>query len=207
MKVVISFNLIDLEKALEVASPIEAHADLFSLGPLLLYKYGIKAVERFHEAFPRMSLLVESQILVRPQQAVKLFSDAGADWISVMAGAGSRVIHTACSTAQDAGRKIILDLADANSVGQSALEAQGLGVKALSFHKSTIDDEGVSFHDRWDMIKGNTQLPIFVSAHISRENVGEVLGLNPSGIIIGSSVITTDDPQKEAEYFAELAKR
>ena len=207
MKLLIAFNLIDLEKALEVASRVEEHVDLFTIGPLLLYKYGIKAVERFHEAFPRKSLLVEAQILERPQQAVKLFSDAGADWISVMAGAGTSIIHTACSVAQDTGRKIILDLADANSLGQAALEAQGLGVKALAFHKSREEEEGSSFLDRWDMIKGNTHLPIFISSHISRDNVGDILSLDPAGIIIGSSVVLSENPKTEVAYFAELINR
>ena len=39
------------------------------------------------------------------------------------------------------------------------------------------------------MIQGNTKLPIFMASHISRDNVGEVLGLNPSGIILGSAVV------------------
>ena len=57
------------------------------------------------------------------------------------------------------------------------------------------------------MIQGNTKLPIFMSSHISRENVGEVLGLNPSGIILGSAVVNADNPLEEIIYFAELLKK
>ncbi len=206
MKLLVAFNLLDLESALSIARSIEQQVDLFTVGPLLLYKHGVAAVERFKEALPEIPLVVEAQILERPQESVNLFSDAGASWISVMAGAGQKVITTACSTARNKGTKIVLDLADASSVGQSALDAQRFGAVALSFHKPSVDDSRVPFIDRWHMVKGNTELPIFVSAHISRENVGEILGLEPSGIIIGSSVVQADNPLEEIKYFSELVK-
>ncbi len=206
MKLLIAFNSLDIEQALTVAALVEPHASMFTIGPLLIYKYGEQSVRRFKEAFPKKPLFVEAQILERPQETVKLFSKAGADLISVMAGAGKHTIHTASSTARNERTKIIIDLADAPSVGQSALEAKNLGAEALTFHKPSVDDGRVPFIDRWHMVKGNTSLPIYISAHISRENIGEVLGLEPSGIIIGSSIINASDPLKEATYFADLLK-
>ena len=206
MKLLVAFNLLDLETALSIARSIEKQVDLFTVGPLLLYKYGVTAVERFKEAIPNVPLLVEAQLIERPQETVELFSDAGVQWISVMAGAGQKVITTACSTARDKGTKIIIDLADASSVGQSALDAKRFGASALSFHKPSIDDSRVPFIDRWHMVKGNTELPVFISAHISRENVGEILELESSGIIIGTSIVTKENPLEETIYFSELVK-
>ncbi len=207
MKLLIAFNLLDIEQALSVASLVEPYASMFTIGPLLLHKYGEQAVKRFKEAFPEKQLLVEAQLLERPQETITLFANAGADWISVMAGAGSRIIQSACTTARDQGKKVIIDLADASSIGQAALDAKRFGASALSFHKPSVDDARVPFIDRWHMVKGNTSLPIFISAHISRENIGEVLGLEPSGIIIGTSVVTADDPVSEVTYFADLLKK
>ena len=206
MKLLISFNMLDIEQALTTAALVEPHASMFTIGPLLIYKYGEQAVKRFREAFPKKTLIVEAQLLERPQETVTLFSKAGADWISVMAGSDKRTIHTACATARNEKTKIVIDLADASSVGQSALEAKSLGAEALSFHKPSVEEGRVPFIDRWHMVKGNTTLPIFISAHISRENVGEVLGLEPSGIIIGSSIVNANDPLAEATYFADLLK-
>ncbi len=206
MKLLVSFNLLDLETALTIARSIEQQVDLFTVGPLLLHKYGVDAVKRFKEALPKVPLIAEAQVLEYPQEAISLFSDAGADWISVMAGAGPKVITTACSTARNKGTKIMVDLADASSAGQSALDAKRFGADALTFHRPSVDDDRVSFIDQWHMVKGNTELPIFVSAHVSRQNVGEILGLEPAGIIIGSSIVDKDNPLEEALYFSELIK-
>ena len=67
--------------------------------------------------------MAKAQILDRPAESVTLFTDAGADWISVLAGSGAETIHTATTTARDKGVKIMLDLADASSIGQNGLRS------------------------------------------------------------------------------------
>ncbi|QQR62863.1 orotidine 5'-phosphate decarboxylase [bacterium] len=52
MKMQISFDLTDLEKAIELAKNVESHADIFEIGTLLVYKYGIEAVKLFRETCP-----------------------------------------------------------------------------------------------------------------------------------------------------------
>lgn len=207
MKLLIAFNLLDIERALSVARSVKEFADFFVIGPLLIYKYGVAAVERFKEAVPDIPLIVEAQLLERPQETVKLFSDAGASWITVMAGTDATIITTAGSTARQENSNILLDLADAISVGQSARDAKRFGASALSMHRSSSGDSRTTFLDQWEMVKGNTELPVFISANISRDNVGEILGLEPAGIIIGTSIIRAEDPIEEAKYFAELIKK
>ncbi len=207
MKLLISFNVTDLDKALSIAADVAPYADTFTIGSLLLYTYGSHAVKQFRQAFPDKELFAEAHIVDHPKETTALLSKAGATYVSVMAGAGSPIIHAASSSARNNGSKVIIDLADASSVGQSALEAQRLGAFALTFHKPTVDEDRVPFIDQWQMVKGNTNLPIYLSAHISRKNVDEILALEPSGIIIGSSIIQADKPAEEAQYFADLIKK
>ncbi len=207
MKLLISFNILDLEKALTVAAIIEPHATMFVIGQLLIYKYGEESVKKFRAMFPEKLLMVKSQILERPAESVALFSKAGANWISVLAGAGAETIHTATTIAREKNTKIILDLADSRSIGQTALEADRLGAEALSVYKPSVEDSRAPFTDNWHMIQGNTKLPIFMASPISHENVSEVLGLNPAGVIIGSAVVNAEDPLKEITYFSQLLEK
>ena len=204
MKLQIAFDLLELDKALAIAREIEEYVDILEVGSLLIYKHGDNAVKQFKEAFPHKIILADAKIADRSKEAVTIFAQAGADWITVMAGTGRNVIHTACATAHDLGKKVMLDLIDASSLGQSALEAKSLGVDALLFHKPADDDAQLTFLDRWDMLRENTQLPIFVSAAITRENVNEIININPSGIIISKSVTNADNPKEEARYFNKL---
>ena len=54
------------------------------------------------------------------------------------------------------------------------------------------------------MIKGNTDLPIFVSAKINRQNVEDVIKVKPDGLVIGTSVVDADDPAEEIKFYKKI---
>src|SRR5690606_21136698 len=159
-----------------------------------LYKYGIVSVESFRQLLPQSTILVDAKISDRAKEAVTILAQAGADWITVMAGTTQHVIHSACTTAHNLNKKIMLDLLDASSLGQSALEAKGLGVDALLFHTPHDEEASLLFLDKWDIVRGNTNLPIFVSGKISRDIIDEILSIKPNGIIIGKSITEAANP-------------
>ena len=86
------------------------------------------------------------------------------------------------------------------------MEAKTLGVHALLVHRLHEENDFQLFAEKWEMIRGNTPLPIFVSGAINRDNVHEFLRLQPDGLVIGSSIIQADNPAQEAAYFAGLKK-
>lgn len=205
MKFQVSFDFIDLNKSLDVAADISEYIDIFEVGTILIYKHGVAAVEQFKNKFPHKKILADTKIADRGKEVVTLFANAGADWMTVIAGTGKNVIHTACTTAHDLGKKIMLDLVDASSIGQSAFEAKNLGVDSLLFHQA-YDEQETSVLDKWDMVKGNSDLPIFVAAKIDRASIEEFIKLIPDGIIIGRAITTAENPAQEAQYFSKLIK-
>jgi 3-hexulose-6-phosphate synthase len=208
MKLQIAFDLTDLDKALAVAELTEKYADIIEVGSLLIYKHGELAVRRFKEKFPQKTILADAKIADQGKEAITLFAQAGADWITVMAGTGRNVIHTVCTIAHELNKKVMLDLIDASSLGQSALEAKSLGADALLFHKPTpTEDEQIIFADRWEIVKGNTQLPVFITGNITRENVTELLSLGAAGLIVSRAITHATDPDQEAAYLESIMCR
>lgn len=199
----ISLDLPDLEKALSIAQEVEEYCDSFELGPLLLYRFGVHAVEQFRAQFSKKVLVADAKIVAHGRQATKMFVDAGADWITVMAGANKNVIHNTCTAAHESNKSVFLDLADACSLGQSALEAKSMGADALRIYKPYDETEPVKFLDVWDIVKGNTELPIYVGGKITRESIEKLVMLQPAGIIIGRAIIEAEQPKQEAEFFKD----
>lgn len=207
MKLQISFDLIDLDKAIAIGSEVAQYADIIEIGTILIYRHGIAAIERFKNTFPEKIILADTKIVDRGKEIAELFAQSGADWITVMAGTSQHVIHATTTAAHNANMKVMLDLIDSSTVGQSALEAKNLGADALLFHQPYSETESLLFLDKWDMIKGNTQLPIFVSAKINRNNVDKIVALRPDVIIVGLSITEAEDSAQEARYFADLVSR
>jgi 3-hexulose-6-phosphate synthase len=204
MKLQIAFDLIDLDKARTIALEVYDYADIIEVGSLLIYRYGDQAVRTFKELFPHKTILADSKIADRGKEAATIFCQAGADWITVLSGTGRSVIHAVTTTAHEYGKKVMLDLIDASSLGQSALEAKSLGVDALLFHRPAGSDEQLTFIDRWDMVKGNTTLPIFLSAAITPDNSSEIIAVKPSGIVVGTAITHADQPAEVAAYFRSI---
>lgn len=204
MKLQISFDILDLDKAIDIASSIEQYADIIEVGTVLIYHHGVEAVRRFKDRFPDKPIFADTKIVDRAKETTELFAQAGANWITVMAGTSPQTIHTATSAAHSANVKVMLDLIDSTSIGQTALEAKNLGADALLFHQPYSDETSPIFLDKWDMIKGNTNLPIAVSAKINRDSIDKVISLKPDIIVIGSAITDHQNSAEEAEYFSRI---
>lgn len=206
MKLQISFDNHSLQESLDIAKQVAPHADIIEIGTIPLYRHGKQIVEEFKKVCGNTPLLVDTKISDRGSKVVPIFSEVGAQWLTVMAGTSNTVIHATGTKAHQMNMRVMMDLLDAPSHGQSAMEAKNLGVDALLLHESYEDTDPLIFLDKWDLVKGNTSLPIFISAKINRDNVMQIIELKPDGLVIGESIVDADDPAQEAAYFAKLCK-
>lgn len=207
MKLQIAFDLLDLERCLSIAKEVEQYADRFEIGAPLLYMFGVTAIERFRAQFPKKILLAETQIVDHGKDITNICIKAGADWLTVMAGTDKHVIHSVCSTAGNTKKDVMLDLLDTNLLGQSAMDAKNLGVDAILFHKSHDEAQAFVSIDEWDIVRGNTNLPIYIGSGINKTNIEKVISLRPDGIIIGRAITEAKDAAQEAAYFHQIIKQ
>lgn len=206
MKLQISFDTTNLAQALDVAAQVADYTDILEVGTLLIYTHGSAAVEQFKQKFPRKLVMADGKIVDRGKDAVTMFASAGADWITVMAGTSKQVIHSACTTAANLNKKIMLDLVDSTSLAQSAMEAKNLGAHAILFHQPA-DEQDSLLLDKWELVKGNASVPVFVSAKINRDSIEQIMALKPDGIVIGRSITAAENPLQEAQFYYEMCSK
>ena len=204
MKLQISFDITDLNKALEIAVLVETFADIFEIGSSLIYKEGVKAVEEFKNKFPKKEIFADVKLVDRVEDIIKIYSDAGTDYISILAGTNNATIQNSSKIAHGLKTKIALDLVDAYSMGQSAMDAKALDIDLIIFHGPHETTQLTSLLEEWQNVRGNTNLPIFVAGNLNKNNIEQVIPLKPHGIIIGNAITEAENPTKEAEYFKKL---
>lgn len=207
MKLQISFDLTDIDKAIDLAKVVDQYADIFEIGMVLIYKYGISSVQQFREAFPYKKIVVDTKIVDRPKESVSIFGQLHIDMITVMAGATKDTIQSVSAYAQDAKMKTILDLLDTNSIGQAAMDAKTYGVDGLVIHNTHEEVDPMQLTEKWEMVRGNTQLPIFIGGKLNRDFLPIIHSLKPDGIIVGSAILKASDPQAEAAFFYEACQK
>ncbi len=207
MKLQISFDLTDLDKAILIAREVQEFTDILEIGTLLIYAHGVNALKRFREAFADATLLVNTKIVDRGKESATLFAKADSNWITVMAGTNKNVIHAACASAHEQNNKVMLDLIDSREHGQSALEAKNLGADALLLHQPYDSEKSLVFLEKWEMIRGNTELPIFISAPINRDTIENIIKIKPDGIILGRTIINAENPRQEAQFYHDICRK
>ncbi|MFA6527793.1 MAG: orotidine 5'-phosphate decarboxylase / HUMPS family protein [Candidatus Babeliales bacterium] len=201
MKLVISYNIPNLAKALELAQQTASYANIIGLGSALILKEGVHALTEFKTAFPSKELFVEAKIIEKAEECVTMFASAGASYLSLLAGAHTSVIKKAVTSAKNCGLKLALDLVDAPSMGQSALDAKMLGVNSIIAHRGQSQEEISYLENNWLSIAENTNLPLFISGKIDENSLQQVIDLKPFGIIIGSAIIKANNPVDKAKLF------
>ncbi len=201
LKLQISFELTSIEDAVAIAKDVAEFGDILEVGSLLLLSKGVRAIEAFRTEFPDHTLLADAKLCDRASDMVNLCVDAGANYVTVLAGTDNRTILRASDTAHNRGAKISLDLVDAYSMGQSARDAKSLGADIVLFHRSHDGGDVTKMTEQWQFTKGNTEVPIFISGNITKEKLDSVVTLGADGVVVGAAIVDADNPAEEAAFF------
>jgi 3-hexulose-6-phosphate synthase len=204
MKLQISYNFTDLDTALDIARKTADYADIIEVGPLLIYKEGINAIKQFKSSFSQKPIFANAKITESGQSAISMFAQAGASLISILAGISQNNTKKASDEAKKLDIDLVLDIIDIHNAGQFTLDAKQLGIDLLLIHNPSSTFDPAELSSQWQSIQGNTQLPLYITDKINRENIHQILSLKPQGIAIGSAITKADNPRLEAQYFKSL---
>ena len=204
MKLQISYDFTNLPQALEIAKKTAAFADIIEIGAPLLITQGIKAIEMFKNEFPDKPLVADAKLVDRVSDIIPVLTKAGATHITMLYGTSNSVIQKATSVAHKHNTKLILDLIDPETMAQASLDAQSLNVDLILFHYPHETSDLYTHIDQWETVRGNTDLPIFVSGRITREHLKEIKKLKPQGIVVGNIITHSNDPEEKAKSFKKI---
>lgn len=207
MKIHIVLDYLDYEKNYEIAHILKNEVDAFVVSNILLVRYGIEVLEKLRKEIPEKIVYVDTKIVDRPRELVGLFSQYGADWVSVMAGARQEITHAAASKAHDVGKKIILDLLDTQHPGQEALQAASLGIDAILFTAVSKNGEDPHFVEQWQMVQGNTELPVYFACNATTDMIPVLQEIQPAVVVIGKTITDAFDPLQALKGLKESLKK
>ena len=207
MKLQISYDFTNLSQAIEIAKKTTEFADIIEIGTPLLISEGVNAIVEFKKNFPSKPILADVKLVDRVNEIIPLLAKSGTTYITMLYGTSNKVIQKASSAAHVNDLKIVLDLIDPETMGQAAHDAKILKIDYVLFHYPHDFEQVFSHLDQWEVVRGNTDLPVFVSGKIKKEHLIEIMKLKPQGIVIGEEITRADDPAKEAEFFkTEISK-
>jgi len=204
MLIIPAFDIPSLEQTIKIGRELKPFFNTFYLSSPLILNNGAEAIKQFKTLFPSVTIIVSSNIIDYEKTNSKILFEAGADWVTVMAGAPKHIIHSLCKAAKQFNKKVLINVTDAVSIGQISLEAKSLGADGLIIKLPESEDSSYTFFDQWDMARSNTTLPIYIFGNITPAQIQQYLTLQPAGFIIKKRFTLAESPKQEASLYAQF---
>jgi 3-hexulose-6-phosphate synthase len=202
VKLQIALDFYTLEEAAACAQKLVDVIDILEVGTPLLLGEGMHAVRTMRELDREITLVADTKIMDGGYGAAELAFAAGADIVTVLGAANDVTISDTIRAAEKYQGKIMVDLINVPNPAQRAEEVVTLGADYLLFHLPTdLAAQGQGFE-----LKGVdlSRYQAAVAGGLNAGNVGQVLTLTPSIVIVGSAVYKAEDPRGEALKLKEL---
>lgn len=202
----IALDTSDLPSALAPLQKAAPHIDVIECGTVLVLAEGLRAVREIRALFPTKQILADIRIAEAGSLLSRMAFAAGANLVSVVAGASLATVKQVCEVAAEAGGEVQVELADEWYDADRARTWRSLGVQHVIVKRSR--DREASGDLSWgpDDIARVDQLAgmgftVTITGGITPADLHTFVG-HPVGIIIaGRSIVGADDPLAAAADF------
>lgn len=199
----LAVDSLDLVSALGPLNRAVGHVDVIECGTVLILAEGLRAVREIRALYPEKTILADVRIAEAGSLLSRQCFDAGADWVSCVAGASLVTIEQAVKVAQETGGEVQVELGDSYSKDR-AVRWHDLGVTHVIVKRSR--DKEAAGELTWDAASvdrvgelADLGFTVTVTGGIRAEDLVVFAG-RPVGVIIaGRSIMGADDPAAAAQ--------
>ena len=196
----IALDFIELPRAMAVArAAVEGGADYIEAGTPLIKSEGLDAVRRLREIFPGHKIIADLKIMDAGRVETEAAAKAGANVVTVMAGASESTIRECVEAGRHYGCDVAVDLLGAADPVGFARKARSLGVSWLGVH-CPIDAqmEGADPLALLREVRRVTDLTLAVAGGLNSETAAAAADAGADVVIVGGAVAKAVDPGRAA---------
>jgi len=208
-KLQVALDVLTIEEALRIAKQVAEYADIIELGTPLLQEESTKEVlNLMRTSFPKKILLADLKAMDVGKIEASMAFEAGADIMTVCAGASDSTIKAALEYAKKHHKKIMVDLIDVKDKVSRAKEVEKLKPHYICVHTG-IDEQHLGVKPFEDLVKISKiiETQIAVAGGINLNNMNNILKYKPSIIIVGSGITSTKNPALTAKKLKEKIEK
>jgi 3-hexulose-6-phosphate synthase len=178
-----------------VVVPLLPLIDVVEAGTPLIKQNGLAAVQALRTLAPHHLLVADMKTMDAGALEAEMAFDAGADVMTVLAGASDATITAAVEVARKQGKAIVADLIGVPDKVARGRQLAALGVTYLGIHTGT-DDQATGADPLADLqaIRSAVDAQIVVAGGINARTLPAILAQRPAIAIVGSGILNRPDP-------------
>lgn len=202
----LSLDWTNMEEAVNTVRMLYDWIDIIELGTPMIFDYGLECVGEMKRLFPEKIILADMKIMDAGRQETEMAVKMGADIITVMGAANDLTIKMAAEAAHRGGKKLMADLLGVDPVEKRAVALEDMGVDYICVHTASDmrleADLPVEELERVKEVLRRCKTAI--AGGITLKELEAVMAGGPDVVIVGGGILSSPDPEKNAELFYQV---
>ena len=184
--------------------------DIVEIGTPLIIRYGLSIIEQIKDwTKGEKVLFADTKIADAGQWEANEAISAGANMVSVLAGASFETLEEVRDTVQLNQAKMVVDIIDLSLSDENKIKfIDSLKPDYLGIHLATdVIKKGGSLLEfsRELPFVTSRRLPLMVAGGIHSRNLMDILiNIQPAIVVAGSSITKASDPKREAQHMRRI---
>ena len=207
----IALDTFDMPSALRPLNAAVSQVDVIECGTVLIIAEGLRAVREIRALYPNKTILADVRIAEAGAVISRACFEAGANWVSVVAGASMTTVEQVVKVAQEFGGEVQIELGETYDPEQ-AREWRRLGATQVIVHRSR--DAEAAGKLTWgendkDRIRQLHQMgfKVTVTGGVTAKDLPFFQGVPVGVVISGRGIVKADDPLAAATELRETIGR
>jgi 3-hexulose-6-phosphate synthase len=207
MKLQLALDVLEMEKAISLASMTRNYVDIIEIGTPLIKHEGIGVVKALKRLFPEKEILVDTKTMDVGEYEADFCFNAGADIVTVLGVADLETIKGSIKSARKHNGKVMVDLINVHDKCGRAREVEEAGADFIGIH-SGIDQQNNGHTPLMDLatISGKVNIPVFVAGGINLKTVDSIVEKKPRVVVVGGAITSAENPEESARMIKERLK-
>ncbi|MCH8611953.1 orotidine 5'-phosphate decarboxylase / HUMPS family protein [Arsenicicoccus dermatophilus] len=204
----IALDTTDLPAALRPLNQAIEHVDVIECGTILIINEGLRAVREIRALYPDATILADVRIAEAGALVARNCFEAGADWVSCVAGASLTTVDQVCRVARELGGQVQVELNDDHYTPDKAREWRRVGVEHVIVKRSRdLEAAGTLEWRETDLerirVLKELGFTVTVTGGITAAELDVFAGQPVDVVIAGREIVGAIDPEAAARRLKE----
>lgn len=194
----IALDTFDMPSALRPLNAAVSKIDVIECGTILIIAEGLRAVREIRALYPDKTILADVRIAEAGALISRACFEAGANWVSVVAGASMTTVEQVAKVAQEFGGEVQIELGEDYNPDQ-ARQWYELGARQVIVHRSR--DAEAAGRLTWgendkERIRELHEMgfKVTVTGGVTAKDLPFFEGVPVGVVISGRGIVKADDP-------------
>ena len=203
MKIQLALDRLSIEEAIQITREVEKSIDLIEVGTSLIKEFGMNAVSKIREAFPKKTIVGDIKTIDNARYEFDLCFNAGGDIATVMGVSSIHTIEACLNTAAKHGKKAMIDLLNTSDEQKQALRKYNDAI--FCEHVSKDQQEELGSQNQGTKPSDFSGFQVAAAGGIKLDSIEDLIkSIHPAVVIIGSAITKAEDPSVAAAQFKQV---